>query len=80
MMKAMKTKRIKLATAIFAGSLFFLASCETGANNTEMPPESTQGNTRETGSSIDGDKPGTGDDSTNINDVLAGEDTTSATQ
>ncbi|WP_139308001.1 hypothetical protein [Pontibacter flavimaris] len=77
----MMTKSIRIATtALFAGSLVFLTSCESGANNTEMPPESTQGETQETGAPIDGDKPGTGADSANVNDVLAGEEDTTANQ
>ncbi|WP_276498002.1 hypothetical protein [Pontibacter litorisediminis] len=76
----MKAKRIRTtAAALFSASLL-LASCggEYG-ENTEMPPESTTGETQETGAPIDGDKPGTGADSASINDVLAGEEDTATT-
>ncbi|AKD03366.1 hypothetical protein POKO110462_05250 [Pontibacter korlensis] len=75
----MKIKLIKsITSAVFAGSLLLLTSC--GGNNGSMPPESTTGDTNETGVQGSGDLPGTGDDETHVNDALAGEDTTGIKQ
>ncbi|WP_266204229.1 hypothetical protein [Pontibacter kalidii] len=76
----MLIKSIKYTAAVLFSASLLLISCggEHGGN-TEMPPESTTGETQETGAPIDGDKPGTGADSATINDVLAGEEDTATT-
>jgi hypothetical protein len=38
-----------IAASFVVGSALLLASCGEGGNNSDMPPESTQGNTQETG-------------------------------
>ncbi|WP_187261027.1 hypothetical protein [Pontibacter beigongshangensis] len=60
----MKSKLKLIMMALFFGSSLSLASCggsgvETG-ENASMPPESLEGNTRETGVDGTGDMPGTG--------------------
>jgi hypothetical protein len=60
----MKKKLIYMASAILM-STTLLASC--GANNGDMPPETTTGDNRETGVDGTGDLPGTGrTDSANL--------------
>ncbi|WP_114781468.1 hypothetical protein [Botryobacter ruber] len=66
----MKNKRNSVLAALFLGTSLFLASC-TG-ENTEMPPESTHGNTQETGVEGTGDLPGTGAEDTTITGTQAG--------
>jgi hypothetical protein len=60
----MKNKLKLVIAALFIGFTCSLVSCggtggETG-ENASMPPESLEGETRETGADITGDKPGTG--------------------
>jgi len=74
----MKNKWITSIPAVLIGSALLLGSCESGENR-EMPPESTSGDTQETGVEGSGDLPGTGDeDTTHVNDALSGQDTTGA--
>ncbi|MFT2008388.1 hypothetical protein ACMA1I_06915 [Pontibacter sp. 13R65] len=60
----MKNKLKLILATLFIGSSLSLASCggtggESG-ENASMPPESLEGDTRETGADITGDQPGTG--------------------
>lgn len=71
----MKKKLNILATILFTSSLLLTSCGGEYGENAEMPPESTTGETQETGADISGDKPGTGADSSHINDVLAGDTT-----
>ncbi|TXK51570.1 hypothetical protein FVR03_03300 [Pontibacter qinzhouensis] len=60
----MKNKLKLILASLFIGSSLSLASCGgTGGDsgeNASMPPESLEGETRETGADITGDMPGTG--------------------
>ncbi|MEJ8802896.1 hypothetical protein [Pontibacter sp. H249] len=71
-----KKKKINILAAVLFSSSLLLASCgsEEYGENTEMPPESTE-DAQKTGVDISGDQPGTGADSSHINDVLAGDST-----
>ena len=66
-------KKINLLAAAFITSTMLLASCggEYG-ENTDSPPESTTGNTQETGVEGSGDLPGTAADDTSeyVNEVI----------
>ncbi|MHC2991995.1 lipoprotein [Pontibacter sp. HJ8] len=45
----MNKQLTSIAASFLMGSALLLASCGEGGNNSDMPPESTQGNTQETG-------------------------------
>jgi hypothetical protein len=57
MFEAMKKQWISMAVALFMGSSLLLTSC--GGNNGDMPPESTTGDTQETGIEDPNDPMGT---------------------
>ena len=61
----MKKNWISIAASVVMCSSLLLTSCggESG-ENANMPPESTHGDTRETGADITGDVPGTGAEDT----------------
>ena len=67
----MKNKPTSVLAALLLGASLFMASCSPG-ENTEMPPESTHGNTQETGVEGTGDLPGTGSEDTTITGTSAG--------
>jgi len=64
----MKKKLIYLASAALVSTSLFLTSCAEGENG-DMPPESTTGDTQETGVEGTGDLPGTGAEDTVESDV-----------
>ncbi|WP_299825159.1 hypothetical protein [uncultured Pontibacter sp.] len=70
-------KKINILATILISATMALASCGGGeyGENAEMPPESTTGETNETGVDGSGDLPGTGADSSHINDKLSGDTT-----
>ncbi|MDX5421355.1 MAG: hypothetical protein LPK07_11095 [Hymenobacteraceae bacterium] len=71
----MSKKTMNILASAFISSSLLLFSCggEYG-ENTEMPPESQVGETNETGpDELSGDLPGTGMDTTHINDTLSGD-------
>ena len=72
----LKIKHIA-ATLAFSAPLLFTA-CDTGENR-ELPPESTTGDTQETGVEGSGDLPGTAaDDTTDYVNHVIGDDNASA--
>lgn len=58
----MKNRLLYMASAALMSTSLFLTSC--GGNNGDMPPESTTGDTQETGVEGTGDLPGTGAEDT----------------
>lgn len=61
----MKKKLTYIASVALLSTSLSLTSC--GGNNGDMPPETTNGDNRETGVDGTGDLPGTGaDDTTNM--------------
>ena len=72
-------KKINFAAAILMASALMLASCGETGENRDMPPESTTGNTQETGVEGSGDMPGTAadDTSTYVNETI-GDDNAAA--
>ncbi|MBJ6117022.1 hypothetical protein JAO76_02390 [Pontibacter sp. BT310] len=72
-------KKIYAIAAAFITSTMLLASCGETGENSDMPPESTTGNTQETGVEGSGDMPGTGaDDSTQYMNEAIGDDNASS--
>jgi len=71
-------KKINFAAAIIMASALTLTACDTGENR-EMPPESTTGDTQETGVEGSGDMPGTAaDDTSNYVNETIGDDNAAA--
>ncbi|MEJ8758162.1 hypothetical protein WG947_14205 [Pontibacter sp. H259] len=72
-------KKINFAATILMASGLMLASCGETGENSDMPPESTTGNTQETGVEGSGDQPGTAaDDSTEYVNEAIGDDNAAA--
>lgn len=72
-------KKINVIAAAFITSSLLLVSCGETGENRDMPPESTTGNTQETGVEGSGDQPGTAaDDTTQYVNEAIGDDNAAA--
>ncbi|NDK54674.1 hypothetical protein [Pontibacter fetidus] len=72
-------QRINVIGAALITSSMLLASCGETGENSDMPPESTTGNTQETGIEGSGDQPGTAaDDTTEYVNETIGDDNAAA--